>query len=267
MRRESPQLVVAGEVRGEGDIEQVRARARGCEDRDESDAEDESCGIIERSGPDAWRTEGTGGRCVRMDASVCAPDAPLETGAPAKEMRESIRRPTRGSGRRHAHALKGGVHCGQLVRLHSSELIRCLLFVNQCKIASRVADRLTDTQSHTPSPRLEPPLSPASALTMRDANFDLYLTQLRQCRHLPESAMKHLCQIVRSILMEESNVQPVSSPVTVCGDIHGQLWDLLELLKVGGEAPGTSYIFMVRLAVSGQTRTKAVSWRGLILVD
>ncbi|KAL8287653.1 hypothetical protein RQP46_003511 [Phenoliferia psychrophenolica] len=79
---------------------------------------------------------------------------------------------------------------------------------------------------------------------MRDANFDLYLVQLRQCRHLPESAMKHLCSVVRSILMEESNVQPVSSPVTVCGDIHGQLWDLLELLKVGGEAPGTSYIFM-----------------------
>lgn len=80
---------------------------------------------------------------------------------------------------------------------------------------------------------------------MHDFNPDLYLNQLRQCRHLPESAMKHLCSVVRSILMEESNVVPVSSPVTVCGDIHGQLWDLLELLKVGGECPSTSYIFMV----------------------
>lgn len=48
--------------------------------------------------------------------------------------------------------------------------------------------------------------------------------------------------------MEESNVQPVASPVTVCGDIHGQLWDLLELLRVGGDAPGTQYIFMVSLS-------------------
>ena len=26
------------------------------------------------------------------------------------------------------------------------------------------------------------------------------------------------------LLLEESNVQPVSTPVTVCGDIHGQVW-------------------------------------------
>jgi len=44
--------------------------------------------------------------------------------------------------------------------------------------------------------------------------------------------------------MEESNVQPVNSPVTVCGDIHGQFYDLLELFRQGGEIPKTSYIFM-----------------------
>ena len=36
----------------------------------------------------------------------------------------------------------------------------------------------------------------------------------------------------------------VSSPVSVCGDIHGQFYDLLELFRVGGEIPDTSYIFM-----------------------
>ncbi|RUP06134.1 Metallo-dependent phosphatase-like protein, partial [Jimgerdemannia flammicorona] len=50
---------------------------------------------------------------------------------------------------------------------------------------------------------------------------------------------------VKELLMEESNIQPVCSPVTVCGDIHGQFYDLLELFRVGGEVPDTHYIFMV----------------------
>jgi serine/threonine-protein phosphatase 2A catalytic subunit len=44
--------------------------------------------------------------------------------------------------------------------------------------------------------------------------------------------------------MEESNVQPVKAPVTVCGDIHGQFHDLMELFKIGGNCPDSNYLFM-----------------------
>lgn len=44
--------------------------------------------------------------------------------------------------------------------------------------------------------------------------------------------------------MDESNVQPVKSPVTICGDIHGQFHDLAELFQIGGKCPDTNYLFM-----------------------
>ena len=70
------------------------------------------------------------------------------------------------------------------------------------------------------------------------------LTKSHEC--LTEDQLKLLCEYVKELLVEESCVQPVSSPVTVCGDIHGQFHDLLKLFEEGGKVPETSYIFMVR---------------------
>ncbi|ONL96546.1 Serine/threonine-protein phosphatase PP2A catalytic subunit [Zea mays] len=41
-----------------------------------------------------------------------------------------------------------------------------------------------------------------------------------------------------------SLLQPVKSPVTICGDIHGQFHDLAELFRIGGKCPDTNYLFM-----------------------
>ncbi|KAK9893528.1 Metallo-dependent phosphatase [Cystobasidium minutum MCA 4210] len=79
---------------------------------------------------------------------------------------------------------------------------------------------------------------------MSTVDLDAWLAQITQCRPLTEPQMRALCDIVKSQLLEESNVQPVSSPVTVVGDIHGQFWDVLELFRIAGECPGTSYVFM-----------------------
>ena len=67
---------------------------------------------------------------------------------------------------------------------------------------------------------------------------------LQDCKYLPENELKQLCELVCDLLLEESNIQPVSSPVTVCGDIHGQFYDLEELFRQGGPPPDTNYVFM-----------------------
>lgn len=67
------------------------------------------------------------------------------------------------------------------------------------------------------------------------SDLDRQLEQLRRCELIKENEVKTLCTKAREILVEESNVQCVDSPVTICGDIHGQMYDLLELFRVGGK--------------------------------
>jgi len=75
-------------------------------------------------------------------------------------------------------------------------------------------------------------------------DLDRWLERSRECKPLEELELKTLCEIVKELLLEESNVQNVSTPVTVCGDTHGQFYDLMKLFETGGQVPTTSYIFM-----------------------
>ena len=61
---------------------------------------------------------------------------------------------------------------------------------------------------------------------------------------LTEPEIKVLVEKAKEVLAKEDNVQPVSAPVTICGDVHGQFHDLLELFTIGGKCPDTNYLFM-----------------------
>ncbi|ETO12867.1 hypothetical protein RFI_24508, partial [Reticulomyxa filosa] len=74
--------------------------------------------------------------------------------------------------------------------------------------------------------------------------LDAWIETLYKCEHLPEAAAAKLCAKARALLIEEKNVQHVKCPVTVCGDIHGQFYDLMELFRIGGRPPDTNYLFV-----------------------
>lgn len=75
-------------------------------------------------------------------------------------------------------------------------------------------------------------------------DLDQWIEQLNDCKQLSENQVKTLTDKAKEILSKESNVQDVRCPVTVCGDVHGQFHDLMELFRIGGKSPDTNYLFM-----------------------
>ena len=86
--------------------------------------------------------------------------------------------------------------------------------------------------------------SAASSSEKTYNDLEGWLSKLSVGTPLAETEVKSLCDMARETLLNESNVQPVPAPVTVCGDIHGQWHDLMELFRIGGSAPDTNYLFM-----------------------
>ena len=56
--------------------------------------------------------------------------------------------------------------------------------------------------------------------------------------------IKHVCREAIKIFADEPVLLTLDAPLAVCGDVHGQFYDLLHFLRLGGPIPETNYLFL-----------------------
>jgi serine/threonine-protein phosphatase PP1 catalytic subunit len=61
---------------------------------------------------------------------------------------------------------------------------------------------------------------------------------------LSESEIQGLILKSREVFMSQSTLLELEAPIKICGDIHGQYYDLLRLFEYGGFPPEANYLFL-----------------------
>lgn len=59
-----------------------------------------------------------------------------------------------------------------------------------------------------------------------------------------EKEINFICQKCKKIFLKQEVLLELTSPLKICGDIHGQYYDLLRLFEFGGFPPRNKYLFL-----------------------
>ena len=62
--------------------------------------------------------------------------------------------------------------------------------------------------------------------------------------NLTDTEIRSLCNTARNIFLSQPILLELEAPIKICGDVHGQYYDLLRLFEYGGFPPDSNYLFL-----------------------
>merc|ERR1712037_989298 len=85
-----------------------------------------------------------------------------------------------------------------------------------------------------------------------EINIDNIIQRLLEVRgsrpgktvQMTEAEVRGLCLKSRELFLQQPILLELEAPIKICGDVHGQYYDLLRLFEYGGFPPDANYLFL-----------------------
>ncbi|KAI0700677.1 Metallo-dependent phosphatase [Cerioporus squamosus] len=109
-------------------------------------------------------------------------------------------------------------------------------------LQERQAPHITPPAAHIPSDEAFYTLDPHTG--RHRPNVDLLRQHFFHEGRLSQEQALFILEQTTDLMTREPNLLQVPSPVIVCGDIHGQYYDLMKVFEVGGSFEESNYLFL-----------------------